>query len=550
VAEDHKSVTRQVEEARAFAARHGWTVLAEHIYVDDGISGAEFATRPGFILLMSALKPRAPFQVLVMSEESRLGREQIEVGYALKQLITSEVRVYCYLTGAERTLDTALDKAMLALQTMGDEMEREKARQRTFDAMQRKARAGHVTGGRCFGYENVEVRDADGHRLRVEQRINGTEATVVRRIFALTAEGYGVTRIAKVLNGEGAPSPRAQQGRPNGWCASSVREVLRRSRYRGIVEWGKTKKRDKWGQKKRQHQPLAARIAVQANHLRIVSDDEWNAAHAQMEANFRRYSKATGRRGRPPGSGAKYLLAGLLRCAECNGGIEARSRKQGAKRVFFYGCSSFQRKGSHICSNGLTAPMQATDVAVLDALKDQLLAPAIIEEAVSRALVELTAPRGNESSSVEQRLDKLKAEAAKLAEAVAVGGNIPALLDALKAKETERQRLEERLAALQTPADSRDIEGIRESLLHAAREWHRTLTRHPAQARTMVQTLLDGRLLMRPKQDEDGVYYEFSGVGTLLPIVSGIVPHNLASPTGTVERWRPAFDGISELRAA
>ena len=36
-------------------------------------------------------------------------------------------------------------------------MEREKARQRTGDAMARKARAGHVTGGRVFGYDNVDV---------------------------------------------------------------------------------------------------------------------------------------------------------------------------------------------------------------------------------------------------------------------------------------------------------------------------------------------------------------------------------------------------------
>jgi len=46
--------------------------------VDDGISGAEFANRPGFLRLMNALKPQARFQVLVMSEESRLGREAIE----------------------------------------------------------------------------------------------------------------------------------------------------------------------------------------------------------------------------------------------------------------------------------------------------------------------------------------------------------------------------------------------------------------------------------------------------------------------------------------
>ena len=73
VADEQKSVARQIEHARQYAARKGWTVADEHVYVDDGISGAEFANRPGFLRLMNALKPRPPFQVLVMSEESRLG---------------------------------------------------------------------------------------------------------------------------------------------------------------------------------------------------------------------------------------------------------------------------------------------------------------------------------------------------------------------------------------------------------------------------------------------------------------------------------------------
>ena len=56
------------------AVTKGWTVAEEHIYADDNISGAEFAKRPGFLRLMNALEPRPAFQVLIMSEESRLGR--------------------------------------------------------------------------------------------------------------------------------------------------------------------------------------------------------------------------------------------------------------------------------------------------------------------------------------------------------------------------------------------------------------------------------------------------------------------------------------------
>jgi len=59
---------------------------------------------------MNALKPRPPLLVLVMSEESRLGREQIETAYALKQITDAGVRVFFYLEDRERTLDSAMDK--------------------------------------------------------------------------------------------------------------------------------------------------------------------------------------------------------------------------------------------------------------------------------------------------------------------------------------------------------------------------------------------------------------------------------------------------------
>ena len=94
---------------------------------------------------MNALKPRPAFQVLIMSEESRLGREAIKSSYAFKQIIDSGVRIFFYLTDQERKLDNALDKVMLSLTNFSAEMEREKASQRTYDAMFRKAKALHVT---------------------------------------------------------------------------------------------------------------------------------------------------------------------------------------------------------------------------------------------------------------------------------------------------------------------------------------------------------------------------------------------------------------------
>lgn len=229
VADEAKSVRRQIEHARAYAQRKGWTVDEAHIYVDDGISGAEFARRPGFVRLMNAL-PAKPFQVLIMSEQSRLGREAIETAYALKQIITAGVRVFFYLEDRERTLDSPIEKVMLAIQTMADEMEREKARQRIVDTMSRKARAGHVTGGQCFGYDNVRI---DGH---VEYRINDEQAAIVRRIFELAASGCGHrTKRQEVERGRCARAalaagPSAGLGPVVGPCRAAPSPLRRRDR--------------------------------------------------------------------------------------------------------------------------------------------------------------------------------------------------------------------------------------------------------------------------------------------------------------------------------
>src|SRR5262245_9897884 len=82
-AEETKSTARQVEEARAFALARGWTVLEEWVVEDDGWSGATF-DRPGLNRLRDAL-PRAPFDVIVCSEQKTIGREPDETKFILKR---------------------------------------------------------------------------------------------------------------------------------------------------------------------------------------------------------------------------------------------------------------------------------------------------------------------------------------------------------------------------------------------------------------------------------------------------------------------------------
>lgn len=66
--------------------------------------------------------------------------------------------------------------------------------------------------------------------------------------------------IAVRLNAEGAP--RAKQGRPRGWAHSSVREVLYREAYRGVIVWNKTRKRNARGLERRSVKAPTDRITV------------------------------------------------------------------------------------------------------------------------------------------------------------------------------------------------------------------------------------------------------------------------------------------------
>ena len=112
-----------------------------------------------------------------------------------------------------------------------------------------------MTGGACVGYRNREVVDAGGRRSHVERTIESSEAEIIRRIFQLSADGYGMKAIAKRLNDEGVAAPRAQQGRSQSWAPSSVRSVLFRELYRGEIVWAQTAKRDRWGRKRQASRP-------------------------------------------------------------------------------------------------------------------------------------------------------------------------------------------------------------------------------------------------------------------------------------------------------
>ena len=529
-ADELRSVTRQIDGARTYAASRGWNILEELVFFDDGISGAEFANRPGFLRLMNSLTPRPRFDVLIMSEESRLGREQIETAYALKQIVTAGVRVFYWMEDRERTLDSPTDKLMLSVSAFADELERDKARQRTSDAMIAKARAGHVTGGKAFGYDNVEVLgepDALGRskRVRVERRINSAHADVIHRIFALCAQGSGYATIAKTLNAEGAVCPRPQQGRPAGWGPSSVYEVLHRRLYLGEIVYNQTRKRDRWGQRKQQPRPESEWLKIPAPELRIVSDEAWSAAHARLNG-----ARATVVGVRQRDRASKYLLSGLARCGCCGGSFAATSRAHGTgavrRRVNFYSCLANHKRGDAICTNSQHLRMEVADSAVLGTIAEDVLRPEIVDAVVAGVFDALWEPEATDTSAAD--LLTLDREISRLTEAIAAGGEMPSLMVAIRARQQRRDELIRSRRSSKPPilADRRSIEGtIRDRLS----DWRGLLTRNVQDGRGLLKQLLREPIRFIPEAGS----YRLEGEASLGLLAGGIgLPTSYDSPRG------------------
>ena len=519
---------------------HRLTVADEHIYVDDGISGAEFANRPGFLRLMNALKPSPPFQALIMSEESRLGREAIETAYALKQIITSGVRVFFYLEDRERTLENPTDKILLSLTTFADELEREKARQRTYDALLRKARAGQVTGGVVFGYTNMRTDGAG-----VTRQINESEASVVRDIFQLCATGLGVRGIAKRLNERGVPRPRPQQGRPAGWAPSSVWSVLRRPLYRGEVVWGRTKKRDKWGQQRRTTNAEDSWVRVEVPELRIVPEPLWQAVQKRLVAGRRRYLTSTGgdRFGRPPNHfESKYLLTGLVRCGDCGSNLVIRSRSHGRRRAYFYACSAFHHRGRHVCGNSLEVARGLAEDTILTEIERYVLHPKVVDRAIRLALTELESPAGlvdRERARLQGELQAVERELGRLTGALASGASaLASVIEALQDREGRRHTLRTSLAGLEhIPSFSaKDAEQLESMVRDKLADWRALLRGAPQEARQILRALLTERLTFEPTEKDGHRLYRYRGIFTVGALFAGeMCPQMLASPRGPVD---------------
>lgn len=525
MSDEDKSVTRQIDHAKQYAAKNGWGVMDEHVYMDDGISGAEFVKRPGFVRLMSAIKAKPSFQVLIMSEESRLGRERIETEHNLKRIVDAGVRIFYYLSDREARLTDATSSFVESVRLYAAEMEREKASERTHDAMLRKAKNGHVLGGKVYGYDNIPVMmndlcsDGKPKRSHVERRINENEAVNVRHIFQLYASGIGLTTLAKTLNRNHISPPR---GGNLGWAPSAIREILHRDLYRGISIWNQTQTVQIGGTKKQRQRPESEWLRIPVSSLRIVSERDWERVQERIKDSatiYRRAQDGTLKNG-PCGRvlNSQYLLSGLAKCGICRKSIVGITRKRKGHTYKAYGCACYQKRGAVICKNNLQIGQHEMDRAVLKSLQDAL-DPKLLDESVQLAASQIKKDENTEPKKIEvlkRQLSEIQKRIERLAEAIATTGGSEPIYEKLRAEEHRRKAIQNELATLCEIAKVRSLDsiGLIRDLKTRIYDLRGLLMRQVSEARNVLKTTLNGSLIFQPVELSGKAGYRFYGTGS------------------------------------
>lgn len=543
--EEHQaeSLATQEDGARRFLKAKGWSLAPEHIYTDSGISRAEFLKRPGLRALIAGAKDHA-FDVVITRDDTRLGGDLLRVAFLINDLIESGCKLFYYSTGEEVRCDDPTSKMVVAMKGFAAEMERDKVSSRTYEAVARKARAGLNAGGRCYGYDNVEVAAAPARR--VEYKINDAQATIVREIFTRYAAGEGLGTISKDLNARGVAPPRSSS-----WHESAIHEILRRPRYRGVIEWGRTRKTYRGGTKVRVKRASEEIVRHEMPGLRIVDDRLW----ASVQAQIAQVTRAAPKGGRPP----KYLLSTILRCGECAGPLKVIDSRAGTKTIKVYACANYHSgrrlafgRGPKLrCANTLRRPISALDDAVVGwlakHLRDDVIDAAV--KVVRRRVRERLAGASTEGATVDRDIVKLRREEERLVRALTQSDDPPAaLVAALKENEARVRQLESRRAMLATTPGTVEDEVRR--LSDAARrrltKLQATIARSPGDARKLLQLLFPRGIMAFPMdlpRDDNAASrrpqrrYRLDGTACLGPILDweaepspGIT--NMASPGG------------------
>jgi site-specific DNA recombinase len=352
-AEDH-TIASQVAALRARVAEDGLELPVEREFLDEGYSGATLV-RPALEQVRDLIASGGIDRLYVHSPD-RLARR-----YAYQALLLDEFQA----AGVEVVfLNRALgqspeDELLLQVQGMVAEYERAKILERSRRGKRHGAQAGVVSvlSGAPYGYHYIKKEEGAGV-ARFEIVLD--EARVVRQVFYWV--GQERATIGEVVRRLTAAGERTRMGRTV-WDRTTVWDMLKNPAYVGLAAFGKTQAGPLGPRLRAQRgRPLQPRRAVAT---RDTPADRWlhipvpPLVDAAVFACVQEQLQDNRRHARQSLRGARYLLQGLVCCAQCGyayyGKAISPSKRKGHPRNYAYyrclGTDAYRFGGQRVCSN-------------------------------------------------------------------------------------------------------------------------------------------------------------------------------------------------------
>ena len=326
---ESNSISNQKAMLEEFAARQGFTNIVH--FTDDGISGTCF-DRPGFLAMMKEVEA-GNVEYLCIKDMSRMGRDYLKVGQIMEILRQRGVRLIAINDGVDSARG---DDDFTPFRNIMNEYYARDTSRKIRSTFQSKGKSGkHLTGTVIYGYLWNEARD--------QWLVDPEAAEVVKRIFAMTIEGYGPYQIASKLKSEKVLIPSAYLAQHGegvnknktfkdvyGWGSSTICNLLEKREYLGHTINFKTRKHFK--DKKSHYVPEDEWTIFENTHEPIIDQQTFDLVQ-KIRGNVRRY---------PDGWGEAAPLTGLLYCADCGGKMYVHRTNNG-KRISQYTCSQYTK---------------------------------------------------------------------------------------------------------------------------------------------------------------------------------------------------------------
>lgn len=484
-----QTIEQQIDRLQTYvAAQPGWHLAEEHIYRDDGYSGAKL-NRPGLDRLREHVA-LAAFERVLLTAPDRLARN-----YVHQMLLMDELAQRgCQVEFLDRPMsDDPHDQLLLQIRGAVAEYERNLIADRMRRGRQAKLRSGQLLPWTVapYGYLLDPERPRDPSRLRLDP----VKAAVVEQIFAWytdVQEQTSLYMVAKRLSAQQIPTPTGGTR----WHVASVRGILRDPAYVGTTYSGRTHPAPA-RQRKSALQPVgpgtSTRPAPPEDWIAIpvpaiVSQETFDAAQRRLERNKQMAQRNN--------TAHDYLLRGLVSCGRCRLACMGRSLPGDYAYYVCRGRSDPLRAATGERCSTRYAPAQALDDLVWQDLCRVLSEPALITHELERAQGGEWLPQALQSrrETVQTAIAQLERQQARLLEVY--------LAEVIGRDEFDRKRQEvsqtqaglmQQLRQLEAQAHKQvDVMAAAEGIEAFCRRLHPTLAHLTfAQRRQLVELLID-----------------------------------------------------------